>query len=50
MSFMNWLFGKTEKQPEVAIVPATKTEEDKRIQIEASINTLEAKIKNFEEK
>ena len=47
---MNWLFGNQDKKPEAAAVPATKTEEDKKVQIEASINTLEGKIKEFEDK
>lgn len=46
---MNWLLGKQDKKPEVA-VPAPKTEEDKKVEIEASINTLEGKIKDFEDK
>ena len=48
---MNWLFGNQDKKPEVAVaVPAAKTEEEKKIEIEASINTLEGKIKEFEDK
>lgn len=31
MYFMNWLFGNQDKKPEVAAVPATKTEEDKKV-------------------
>lgn len=47
---MNWLLGKQDKKQEVAAVPAPKTEEDKKVEIEASINTLEGKIKDFEDK
>lgn len=49
-SFMNWLFGKEDKKPEVAAPPVKKTEEDKKVIIEAQINFFEGKIKDFEDR